>query len=74
MLSKVSRNGAKLAAVSARALPKRSPALIAPAVNFSVAKKSWVPNDQAKLMQITMKSLIAEVADQQRDAATKVSF
>lgn len=71
MLSKVSRSGSKLAAFSARAIARRTPTFVAPAVYFSTTKH-WVPMDQDKLMQITMRSLIAEVAEQQKDLAAKV--
>jgi hypothetical protein len=40
---------------------------------LSSSKKSWVPSSDEKLQQITMKSLIHEVAEQQRELAQQVS-
>jgi hypothetical protein len=41
-------------------------------VRSQSSNKSWVPMSDEKLQQVTMKSLIAEVAEQQRELATKV--
>ncbi len=40
---------------------------------FSTSTKSWVPVSDDKLQQVTMQSLIHEVAEQQRQLATTVS-
>ena len=67
-----------LARVGARALRYRaripqSKAIVAlDAPRAFGSKKSWVPVSDEKLQQVTMKSLIHEVAEQQRELAAKV--
>jgi hypothetical protein len=65
-----------LSAVTRRALAKlavanpEKPALLN--VRALSSRKSWIPTTDEKLQQVTMRSLIHEVAEQQRELTGKV--
>lgn len=66
-----------LARIGARALRTnaripQTKAIVRDATRAFGSKKSWVPVTDEKLQQVTMKSLIHEVAEQQRELASKV--